>query len=155
LAPSSLFGGSRESLPLSVLSANIDTTGPATPGLHRTATGAAAAAASGSATAAAERTSIYSASGILPVSERNSLYMKQQQQYVMGSGGDGASVRSGLLGHGRAESISGSIGGMTSPLASPREALSERGKNGVAERDDEDDNHDHENRTENYDKEED
>ena len=59
-------------------------------------------------------------------SERNSFYAKQP---LAGSGGDGASVRSGLLGHGRADSVTGSIGGITSPLASPREApLSEKGK---------------------------
>jgi hypothetical protein len=75
-----------------------------------------------------ERTSIYSANGIL-ASERNSFYAKQG---FGGVGGDGASVRSGLLGHGRADSISGSIGGLgvpagTSPLASPRE-VSEKGE---------------------------
>ena len=38
-------------------------------------------------------------------------------------GGDGGSVRSGLIGHGRNDSITGSIGGIAaaSPLASPRE----------------------------------
>ncbi|KAF6821965.1 hypothetical protein CPLU01_12298 [Colletotrichum plurivorum] len=110
LAPSSLWGGSRESLPLSILSANIDQGGgmPATPGLHQ----------STSRIANAERTSIYSATGIAPAmpGERSSFYAKQS------GAGDGASVRSGLLGHGRAESISGSIGGVTSPLTSPREA---------------------------------
>lgn len=121
LAPSSLFGGSRESLPLSVLSATIDGAGgPSTPGLHRGATTAAAAAAN-------ERNSIYSTTGIL-ASERNSLYTKQSiggpAGVGGGGGGDGSSVRSGLLGHGRADSVSGSIGGMaTSPLASPREEL--------------------------------
>ncbi|KAJ9142603.1 ca2+-modulated nonselective cation channel polycystin protein [Coniochaeta hoffmannii] len=112
LAPSSLFGGSRESLPLSVLSATVDggAAGPTTPGLHGQR-----------GQPAAERTSIYSASGIL-ASERNSYYAKQNVGGPAGAG-DGASVRSGLLGHGRADSISGSIGGMgpTSALASPRE----------------------------------
>ncbi|KAF9874552.1 hypothetical protein CkaCkLH20_08115 [Colletotrichum karsti] len=110
LAPSSLWGGSRESLPLSVLSANIDQGAgmPTTPGLHQ----------SSSRIANAERTSIYSATGVAPAmpGERNSFYAKQSGT------GDGASVRSGLLGHGRADSISGSIGGVTSPLTSPREA---------------------------------
>ena len=61
----------------------------------------------------AERTSIYSATGIAPTlnSERNSFYAKQ----------DAASVRSGL-GHTRADSTTGSIGGLNNPLASPREA---------------------------------
>ncbi|KAL3295886.1 hypothetical protein RB213_010136 [Colletotrichum asianum] len=110
LAPSSLWGGSRESLPLSVLSANIGEGAgmPTTPGLHQ----------SSSRIANAERTSIYSATGIAPAlpGERNSFYAKQS------GAGDGASVRSGLLGHGRSDSISGSIGGVASPLTSPREA---------------------------------
>jgi hypothetical protein len=84
-----------------------------------------------------ERTSIYSATGILAAaSERNSLYAKALA-------GDAASVRSGLLGHGRADSVSGSIGGGglgtmpagTSPLASPREVPGEGEilENGVEE----------------------
>ena len=93
LAPSSLFGGSRESLPLSVLSANLDGQG-------------------GGGRAATERTSIYSASGIEP-QPRNSFYGGDRK--------DAASVRSGLLGHGRADSMTGSVGGVNSPLASPME----------------------------------
>ncbi|KAK4235779.1 hypothetical protein C8A03DRAFT_46142 [Achaetomium macrosporum] len=123
LAPSSLWGGSRESLPLSVLSATMDGTagGPTTPGLHR------GPSAGGLAGMGNERTSIYSATGILAAaSERNSIYAKALA-------GDAASVRSGLLGHGRADSVSGSIGGGglgsvpagTSPLASPREVPGE------------------------------
>jgi hypothetical protein len=111
LAPSSLFGGSRESLPLSVLSANIDSTTviphqprPSVGGLN-------------------ERASIYSATGVAPAlpSERNSYYAGKQSIAA-----DGGSVKSGLLGHGRNDSISGSIGGIGapgSPLASPREAI--------------------------------
>lgn len=126
LAPSSLFGGSRESLPLSVLSATAEGVagGPNTPGMHTRGQ------------PAAERTSIYSTSGIL-ASERNSYYAKQGVGQA--GAGDGASVRSGLLGHQRAESVSGSIGGMapTSPLASPREMEGEdedhQRPNGVAE----------------------
>ncbi|KAM7206404.1 hypothetical protein V8F20_002753 [Naviculisporaceae sp. PSN 640] len=113
LAPSSLFGGSRESLPLSILSANMNydpsgsgtsgsagPVGPTTPGLHRGASGM-----------ANERTSIYSATGILSgtaASERNSFYAKQVSGLANGETG---SVRSGLLGHGHADSISGSIQG--------------------------------------------
>ncbi|KAI1851676.1 hypothetical protein JX265_010759 [Neoarthrinium moseri] len=112
MAPSSLWGGSRESLPLSILSANMDGI-PATPGLHQT---------SSRIGAGNERNSIYSTTGIAPAlpSERNSFYAKQS------IAGDAASVRSGLYGHGRAESISGSVAGVASPLASPREML-ERG----------------------------
>ncbi|KAF7545000.1 hypothetical protein G7046_g9659 [Stylonectria norvegica] len=109
LAPSSIWGGSRESLPLSVLSANIEASGmPPTPGLYGS-----------SSRMGAERTSIYSATGVAPAiaGDRSSYYAKQN---------DGASVRSGLFGHGRAESVSGSIGGLSSPLVSPREVLNER-----------------------------
>lgn len=109
LAPSSVWGGSRESLPLSVLSANMDgirDINP-TPGLHQ----------STSRIAGNERTSIYSTTGIAPAlpSERNSFYAGKQSM------GDGASIRSGRLGHGRADSISGSAAGINSPLVIPRE----------------------------------
>jgi hypothetical protein len=110
LAPSSVWGGSRESLPLSVLSSNMDGSRdiyPSTPGLHQ----------STSRIAGNERTSIYSTTGIAPAlpGERNSLYAGKQSM------GDGGSIRSGLLGHNRADSISGSVAGVGSPLASPRE----------------------------------
>ncbi|KAK6086848.1 hypothetical protein SCUP234_02368 [Seiridium cupressi] len=106
LAPSSLWGGSRESLPLSVLSSNIDGV-PATPGLHQTS----------SRIGPNERTSIYSTAGVVPAlpSERNSFYAKQS------IAGDGASVRSGFLGHSRADSINGNTAGVASSLVSPRE----------------------------------
>ncbi|KAL2073893.1 hypothetical protein VTL71DRAFT_11219 [Oculimacula yallundae] len=112
LAPSSLFGGSRESLPLSVLSANIDASSgiTATPHQPRPSVGG-----------LNERASIYSATGVAPAlpSERNSYYAGKQSTTA-----DGGSIKSGLLGHGRNDSISGSIGGIaatSSPLASPRE----------------------------------
>lgn len=104
LAPSSVWGGSRESLPLSVLSGNPDTiySPQNRPGVGGFAN--------------AERASVYSSSGVAaPVlsSERNSYYANKQNA-------DGLSIRSGLLGHGRTESITGSIGAAaTSPLASP------------------------------------
>lgn len=109
LAPSSLWGGSRESLPLSVLSANIESPGnSATPGMHGAGS-----------RLGAERNSIYSTAGVAPTlaSERNSLYAKQ---------GDGASVRSGLLGQGRPDSVSGNNAMVMSPLASPREVRDEK-----------------------------
>lgn len=114
LAPSSLFGGSRESLPLSVLSSNIDpNNAAATPAIHQ---------ARASVGGPGERASLYSATGVAPAlpSERNSFYAGKQNIV-----GDGGSVKSGLLGHGRNDSISGSIAGLaapSSPLASPREA---------------------------------
>ncbi|KFA50399.1 hypothetical protein S40293_05201 [Stachybotrys chartarum IBT 40293] len=104
LAPSSLWGGSRESLPLSVLSSNIEASGmPATPGIHGNGP-----------RLGAERTSIYSATGVAPAlaSERNSYYAGK---------GDGASVRSGLLGHGRTDSVGGNTAITTSHLTSTRE----------------------------------
>ncbi|QDS76277.1 hypothetical protein FKW77_001774 [Venturia effusa] len=97
LAPSSLWGNSRESLPLSVLSSNVD----------RAAGGF----------ASAERASVYSATGVNApalISERNSYYSVKQ-------GIDSTSIRSGLLGHGRTDSINGSISGLPSPLATPRD----------------------------------
>ena len=70
----------------------------------------------------AERASVYSSSGIAPAlpSERNSYYAGKQN-----NPGDGGSVRSGLVGHGRTDSITRSITGLAStdsPLASPKEA---------------------------------
>ncbi|KAL8787587.1 MAG: hypothetical protein Q9213_002149 [Squamulea squamosa] len=112
LAPSSIFGGSRESLPLSVLSANVG----------ETSTSASYQARHPSvAHAGTERASVYSSSGNAPAitSERNSYYATKQAH-----AGDGGSVRSGLVGHARNDSITGSIGGIAaagSPLASPRE----------------------------------
>lgn len=110
LAPSSLWGGSRESLPLSVLSANVDQGGmPVTPGLPGS-----------SSRLGQERNSIYSATGIAPTiaNERGVALTKQS---------DGASVRSARLGHARPDSICGSVVNITSPLASPREVA--EGKN--------------------------
>ncbi|KAF2665657.1 hypothetical protein BT63DRAFT_71274 [Microthyrium microscopicum] len=114
LAPSSLFGNSRESLPLSVLSSNIENAGGAFTGPIRP---------QAVSLANAERASVYSASGVVPVinSERNSYYAGKQV--------DGASIRSGLFGHGKTESISGSITGIaSSPLASPKDATSLQGR---------------------------
>lgn len=122
LAPSSLWGGSRESLPLSVLSANINDGATGTSRIP----------------AANERTSIYSATGIMPNEQQPQL--QQRNSYygggsIGGGGGgkDGASIRSGLLGHGRADSITGSVGGVNSPLASPLE-VSENEKERERER---------------------
>ena len=117
LAPSSLFGGSRESLPLSVLSGNVADQSGST-GLHQ-------ARHPSTALPNTERASVYSSSGIAPAlsSERNSYYAGKQSNT-----GDGGSMRSGLLGHGRNDSITGSIGGHVntgSPLASPREVPSQ------------------------------
>ncbi|KAH0562427.1 hypothetical protein GP486_002879 [Trichoglossum hirsutum] len=117
LAPSSLWGGSRESLPLSVLSGTVgDSTGvgPSTPALmHRP-----------SAATGTERASVYSATGIAPTlgSERNS--------YYGGRAGDGASVKSGYLGHSRNDSVGGSVNPPASPLIGSREMSSAVGTAG-------------------------
>lgn len=114
LAPSSVWGGSRESLPLSVLSGNVDTasTTPATAsGIYQSQNRPGVGG-----VASAERASVYSSSGVtapaLP-SERNSYYAAKH-------GADTGSVRSGLLGHGRTDSLSGAANNAPgSPLASP------------------------------------
>ena len=147
MAPSSVWGGSRESLPLSVLSGN--TTAEDSRSMHPTSH----SRPSIGGLASAERASVYSSSGIAaPVltSERNSYYSKPKDladakslrsitnmdaRSMAGDaksinadakslGGDvssvrnyEASVRSGAAGHGRNDSLPGSIG---SPLASPR-----------------------------------
>lgn len=111
LAPASMFGGSRESLPLSVLSGTV---------IHPGGAGDAASLRGDSVTHTArsnlnaERASLISASGVTApalASERNS-YIGSKY-----GGGDAASVRSGLLGtnggpgHGRTDSLNGSITG--------------------------------------------
>ncbi|OAP59549.1 hypothetical protein AYL99_06847 [Fonsecaea erecta] len=108
LAPASMFGGSRESLPLSVLSGTV---------IHPTSAATDTASLRGDTAHTtrsnlnAERSSLISASGVTApalASERNS-YIGSKY------GGDNASVRSNLLGagasHGRNDSLSGSIGG--------------------------------------------
>ena len=106
LAPSSVFGGSRESLPLSILSGTADNvTSSGQQGLmHRPSVG--------HGIASAERASVYSSSGIAPpwTSDRNSYYAGKS-----GAPGDGGSIRSNLPGHGRNDSTTGSIGGVASP----------------------------------------
>ncbi|KAI9680526.1 MAG: hypothetical protein M1817_003966 [Caeruleum heppii] len=118
LAPSSLWGGSRESLPLSVLSGNADAAGASPTGVLQ------GGRPSVSGIANPERASVYSSSGIAPIlsSERNSYYAgKAGLGSAGGPAADGGSVKSGLLSHGRNDSITGSIGGVTSPtvLTSP------------------------------------
>ncbi|KAB8075580.1 hypothetical protein BDV29DRAFT_171718 [Aspergillus leporis] len=124
LAPSSVFGGSRESLPLSVLSGNVGETSNAssfnTSGvLNRPSIVG---------LASAERISIYSAPGATPLSgggERGSLYANKQSPGV----GDGASIVSAGQSHSRhdsnAASISGIGGTMTNPISTGR--VSRRG----------------------------
>ncbi|MCJ1308397.1 hypothetical protein MMC25_002050 [Agyrium rufum] len=114
MAPSSLWGGSRESLPLSVLSSNL-VDPPLAVGMHQSRNTVGGLA-------SAERASVYSSSGVVPAlnSERNSYVAPKQP----GTAPDATSIRSCLMAHGRNDSITGSIGGIasaTSPLQSPRE----------------------------------
>lgn len=122
LAPSSLFGGSRESLPISVLSGNVNEPSnssvlnaqgvmsrPSIVGL-----------------ASSERVSVYSPSGVTPVSggpgERGSYHTAKQSQ----AAGDGASIRSGAPSHSRNDSTAASISGVGSPLAMTSGRMSRR-----------------------------
>ena len=113
LAPSSLFGGSRESLPLSVLSTSHNDQSSIT-GHHQGRQVSVGLANT-------ERASVYSSSGIAPAlpSERNSYYAGKQSNT-----GEAGSMRSGLVSHGRNDSITRSIGGLgsaESTLPSPKE----------------------------------
>jgi hypothetical protein len=107
LAPASMFGGSRESLPLSVLS------GAVVGGRERGDDGASFRDTESRVMRpglGAERASLISASGVAApalTSERNSYIGERSKGY-----GDAASVRSGLFMHGRDGSLSGSIGGL-------------------------------------------
>ncbi|KAG2420623.1 hypothetical protein HFD88_000236 [Aspergillus terreus] len=106
LAPSSVFGGSRESLPLSVLSGNAgepsNTSTFNAPGvLNRPSLVG---------LASAERISVYSSSGAAPVSgggERGSFYASKASPGT----GDGASIMSGSQSHSRHDSNAASISG--------------------------------------------
>jgi len=145
MAPSSVWGGSRESLPLSVLSGNLEHTSSPS-GLHAPT----APRPSIGAIASAERASIYSNSGVAApalASDRNSYYAGRKQdkdarsidgrslykdtedgKSVFGGkslyGGESlrgyvGSIRSGALGHGRNDSIPGSIGSPLTPVGRP------------------------------------
>jgi hypothetical protein len=146
LAPNSVWGGSRESLPLSVLSGNVDATSPSSGAVHysqgRLSMGG---------LASVERASVYSQPGVGMASERNSYYSYRPNRDLADAkslrsvtgldsrslagdarsvnadakslGGDvgslknyESSIRSGAVGHSRNDSIPGSIG---SPLMSP------------------------------------
>ncbi|RAO64046.1 uncharacterized protein BHQ10_000058 [Talaromyces amestolkiae] len=104
LAPSSVFGGSRESLPLSVLSANVGV--DASNASITNASGVLSRQSLGG-LASAERISVYSASGTVPPlvhgGDRSSLIASKQ--------GDNGSVRSGTHSHTRNDSAAGSVAG--------------------------------------------
>jgi len=104
LAPSSMFGGSRESLPLSVLSANVGA--DASNASITNASGVLSRQSLGG-LVSTERTSVYSASGTVPPlvhgGDRSSLIASKQ--------GDNGSVRSGTHSHTRNDSAAGSVAG--------------------------------------------
>ncbi|KAL4870709.1 hypothetical protein BDV12DRAFT_165651 [Aspergillus spectabilis] len=109
LAPSSVFGGSRESLPLSVLSGvgeASNTSALNAPGVlsRPSLVGL----------ASAERASVYSSSGVAG-GERGSFYAKQNP-----ATGDGASIRSGVHSHTRQDSNAASISGVGQPIQQGR-----------------------------------
>ncbi|KAK5171250.1 uncharacterized protein LTR77_004394 [Saxophila tyrrhenica] len=86
LAPSSVWGGSRESLPLSVLSGNVDRDAPSSGGGFHYAP----SRPSIGGLASAERASVYSNHGGALASERNSYYSYRPQKDL----GDAKSLRS-------------------------------------------------------------
>ncbi|KAA8649180.1 hypothetical protein EYZ11_007427 [Aspergillus tanneri] len=110
LAPSSVFGGSRESLPLSVLSGNVGES-PNNPSVLSRP--------SMVGLASTERISVYSASGAAPLGgtgERGSFYANKQSSVT----GDGASIGSAAQSHSRHDSNAASIsGGVSSPPNGP------------------------------------
>lgn len=121
LAPSSVFGGSRESLPLSVLSGNVvepsnSSTFNAQGVLNRPSLVG---------LASAERISVYSTTGAAPIAatgERGGFYPAK----VTPATGDGASIRSGAPSHSRNDSTAASITGVASPLAMTSGRVSRR-----------------------------
>lgn len=115
LAPSSVYGGSRESLPLSVLSSQVNEPSNAS---AFNASSSVLNRPSMVGLASADRVSIYSSGVLSNTNERGSLYATKQ--------GDGASIRSAAYSHhGRNESNAASISGVTSasvnqPMATGR-----------------------------------
>ena len=122
LAPSSLFGGSRESLPLSVLSGNV--TEPSNASAFNAQGVLSRPSIVG--LASAERISVYSSSGVTPVAngagERGSFYTAKPTA----TAGDGASIRSAAPSHSRNDSTAASISGVGSPLAMASGRVSRR-----------------------------
>lgn len=115
LAPSSIFGGSRESLPLSVLSGNIG-------GENASSLNAPGVLNRGNGLISAERSSVYSATGgtvgLSTAGERGSFYaassINGNKQSSGGTAADGGSVRSS---HARNDSAGGSVGGISNSAA--------------------------------------
>ncbi|KAL1887310.1 hypothetical protein Cpir12675_006598 [Ceratocystis pirilliformis] len=130
LAPSSLWGGSRESLPLSILSANLESGPPGGgPGGSGSGSGAGSFGAMGPSVSVPPTTSH---SNALSLSDRNSIYTSINPSTVTsnvtGARGDGSSLRSMRSGGLHLQNIADSVGSsgptVSSPLASPMEDAS-------------------------------
>ena len=149
LAPNSVYGGSRESLPLSVMSGNADAA-PASGGVNF----ASQSRPSIGGLASAERASVYSSQGAGIASERNSYYSykpgkdlgdakslrsitnmdaRSLNADAKSLGGDvgslrnyESSIRSGKAGHNRNDSIPNSVGGPISSMKHASGTLSRR-----------------------------
>lgn len=114
IAPSSQWGGSRESLPLSVLSANAEA--PSTHQGGRPSVGGLTSGDMGGFSApvlTSERNSVYRST------DASSLRTRETDGASMRGAPDAASMRSGHGGHGRNDSIAGSIGGVASSTREP------------------------------------
>lgn len=134
LAPSSVFGGSRESLPLSVLSNQVGGGEPSNTSAFNTSGVLNRPSMVG--LASAERVSVYSsgayggggsaAGGVNGTNnERGSLYTTKQGSGSGAGAGDGASIRSLAYSHSRNDSNAASIsGGGGGPAASTAAATS-------------------------------
>ncbi|KAL2013918.1 hypothetical protein VTN00DRAFT_1443 [Thermoascus crustaceus] len=114
LAPSSIFGGSRESLPLSVLSGNVG-------GENASSLNAPGVLNRGNGLMSVERSSVYSATGTVGLSaagERGSFYaassINGNKQSSGGAAADGSSLRSS---HARNDSAGGSVAGISTSAA--------------------------------------
>lgn len=122
LAPSSVFGGSRESLPLSILSGSV--VEPSNTSAFNAQGVLSRPSIAG--LASAERISVYSSSGTTPVvnaGERGNLYTAKPSS----GQGDGASIRSAAPSHSRNDSTAASISaGVGSPLAMTSGRISRR-----------------------------
>lgn len=118
IAPSSVWGGSRESLPISVLSQSAEASA-ASGGTPPPSAGMAPPAARSASGIGSDR--VPSVGAPVLSSERNSIYISKTAG-TDGSSVKGGSVRSGMFGHSRNDSTAGSIGGYSSQLAIPKEA---------------------------------
>lgn len=136
IAPNSAWGGSRESLPLSILSQTPDAPGITASGTPPSTASMPHSTSMTRSISGLERTPVYSGVGAPALSsERNSIYasktpagdgassLHDRMSLKAGSlqnerfDGTNGSIRSGQLSHSRNASVTGSIGGLGSPLS--------------------------------------